>query len=157
MRANDVKRHLYYGTKTLHISRDEAYRRVECGLSRPITRGYGDNIELLGIKDVEPVKMRDQDPTSITSSEMLTNAVASIGMAKSKTAKISAQRKEDENIDPDYVEAATSKVSMWPAVFDHKAVCIRLKDEDLESKLFTQRPPSPAEYLAANKRLEAFA
>lgn len=157
MRTSVVKHHTYYGDRTIHITIDEALRKLHNGEATAILRRHGANTELIGTRATEPERLRECDPCSITCSEIITNAMASIGLAKSKTVAISDSQKLDENIEPDFVELATSKVYAWPGVFDRKAVGVRPADDNLRAKLFAPREPTAAEKIAASRRLAAFA
>jgi hypothetical protein len=153
MRSDVVPRHSFCDRFTTHVSREDAVARILNGDSRPLMMGN----QMVGIKDIEPQRMRECDPCSITSSEMFTNAMAGIGIARSRTAQIDDDQKLDDRVDPDYIELAMGKVKMWPAVFDRKATGVRPRDENIDAKLFAQRAPTKAEKLAAEKRQGLFA
>jgi hypothetical protein len=152
MRSDVVPRHSFCDRFTVHVSREEAVARILNGDSRPLMSGN----QMVGIKDIEAPRLRECDPCSITSSEMVTNAMAAVGIARSRTAHIDDDQKLDDHVDPDYIELATGKVKMWPAVFDRKAAGVRPRDENLDAKLFAQRKPTPTEKIAAEKRQGAF-
>jgi hypothetical protein len=152
MRSDTVPHHSWNNRSTTHINAEEAIQRIRNGDSRALMSGN----QIVGIKDVEPPYLREMTPASITSSEMVTNAMAGIGLAKSKTFGVDDDEKLDEHIAPDFIELAIKKVWAWPGVVDRKSTCVRPRDENLDAKLFAQRKPTPAEKMAAEKRQGAF-